>query len=194
MKTQTRIFPMVSKLVLILCFFSVMPDAFAQVHYENFLGKQPLGTSINYSPGGNNTVLNLGYEAAAVNNLGSFVAGANGTCMQLFGNPSTNGIADLGITTQVYSYGGEKSIALATNHNTQVAVVTVIESDTSVYGYPNPRSAIAITLLNSSPYCIDIQSSIVLKTIEFGLPLVNWTPAIAYTVLYPQNWYSLPPA
>ena len=160
--------------VLLFAFLSVIfnATAFSQVHYENFQGKHPLFP--NEQDNISNTQVPFGYDDATVNNLGVFTIG-NGTALTLLSNAVSNDtrftssffMEPVGWTHPINTYGGERSLAVASNHNTQIALVsgTVIMASKEIDGViiPTPASAIVVAILNSSPSSIDVAGLTVLQ-------------------------------
>ena len=162
--------------VLILVFLAILifpiTISFSQVHYEKFQSKIRLEHQAIYYEGeyGSPTqYISLGYEDATVNNLGSFVVGKNGYGMSLLSNAGQR----IGTTFPIVSYGGEKSIAIASNHNTEVAVVNVVYHDTTTYdglGFMHvlTQNGIGISMISSGIAQIDLTHSVILNP---NLPL-----------------------
>jgi hypothetical protein len=126
--------------VVFVCLFCA-EITYAQVHYED-----PNPTSEPFS------VIGTGLENAdlnatdiSVSNLGSFVVNGPTSRVRIFGNVG-NVIAETD-KLDSYSYGKAGCIAIATNHNSDIAII----STGAYYNHSNYQTQLQVQILSNSP-------------------------------------------
>jgi hypothetical protein len=157
MKINHRILSITAPFILLFC---LAATCFSQVHYENFLPKHQLlqveqDNTINHNLP---QMIHFGFEDVTVNNLGVFATGGNGTGIVLLSNALTYGrdyISPVGWTFPTYSQAGTKSVALASNHNSVVAIAYIAQVS-------NSSNGVEVQIISAATGAIKINGSSIL--------------------------------